>query len=117
MEITELQVNNYILFKKFGHGPGKVGQMMRGDFGRFNKAEYWPVLLTGEWLEKLGFIKEIDSDNDILYTKSFVQIVLSDTTFEYWLVTDSSIKTVIQYVHQLQNLYHALTGELLTSKL
>lgn len=52
---NELRIGNYILFKEYGEGGGKIGAMKRGDFGRFNDEEYHAIPLTPEWLERCGF--------------------------------------------------------------
>lgn len=79
-----------------------------------------PIPLTDEWLEKLGGLKdeygdvfiEVDSDSDMrlyLSTKHYIQLVQSYhcPMFDY---------EHIRYVHQLQNLFSALTGKELTIK-
>jgi hypothetical protein len=76
-----------------------------------------PIPLTEEWLLKFGFKKNIDtsySRNDIslfidkrLKTNLFLQENMND--FKWF-----GYECKIQYVHQLQNLYFALTGEELT---
>ena len=71
------------------------------------KAE--PIPLTEEWLVRAGFEKAIDSNlwvNDSYYQLTFnSQIGASLYEDEYW------IKSNIIYLHSLQNLYFALTGE------
>ena len=62
--------------------------------------EYKPIPLTEEWLVKLKM-----EHNESL-TKG-------NGTYWFTLITPH---TPITYVHQLQNLYHALTGEELTIK-
>jgi len=79
-----------------------------------------PISLTPEWLEKLGALKdeygdvfiEVDSDLDIrlyLSTRGYMQLVKSYhcPMFDY---------EHIKHVHQLQNLFFAITGEELTIK-
>jgi hypothetical protein len=80
------------------------------------------IPLTEEWLYKFGF-KNIDKgDNDyITYTDSnhdyYLQIDVRRKDGKY-LILDNSFDDLrafsmvdIMYVHQLQNLYFALTGE------
>lgn len=80
-----------------------------------------PILLTEEWLLKFGF--EL-SDND-LYSLGFIQNLLC---FPFWFRIEKSLECNleivnkcddeitsihiinIKYVHQLQNLYFAITG-------
>jgi len=67
-----------------------------------------PIPLTEEWLIKFGF----DGQDYNLFT-----IELSRNQFmilkDEWLIV---ISNNCKYVHQLQNLYFALTGEELTIK-
>jgi hypothetical protein len=88
-----------------------------------NKIEYKPIPLTEEWLLKLGFDK---LENDIpTYFKCFGNLIEDDYEYSFNIYVDSEQnyfitvfgrKIIIKHVHQLQNLYHALTGEELTIK-
>jgi hypothetical protein len=81
---------------------------------------YKPIPLTEEWLLKLGFkYKEWDNHFIIKNGDYFNSIKKYDDGWRY--NTDESeatcyYLTTIKYVHQLQNLYFALTGEELTIK-
>lgn len=75
-----------------------------------------PIPLTEEWLLKLGFEYRKEILFDGWYSKlinyNSIRIFKDENGFfKYY----SSI-TYIQHVHQLQNLYFALTGEELTIK-
>jgi hypothetical protein len=74
-----------------------------------------PIPLTEEWLLKFGFGRHhTDYANDIIYIKN----VPDNTEFE-WGVYPNELgsgiqiqnRNLLKYVHQLQNLYFALTGE------
>lgn len=74
-------------------------------------AEYYhyitPIPLTQDWLLKFGFILNpwgwvIKSNNDFGLT-------LSVKSFNYKVSGNNQVK--VKHVHQLQNLYFALTGE------
>lgn len=56
--------------------------------------DYRPIELTEDWLLKLGFEKEITNNGTIYYENENI-----------------SIEGELKHVHQLQNLYFALTGE------
>ena len=91
---------------------------------------YEPIPLTEEWLEKLGLIKrnqteelpeelqqpDIDEDGDIWYTwvKGVFNLEIQSNG-EIWFELYSHYKH-IKWVHELQNLYFALTEEELTLK-
>jgi hypothetical protein len=71
-----------------------------------------PIPLTEEWLVKLGFEK---TDRDVLFYEKRNLVV--EWLFERWTgrlyldAGDSARIIEVKYVHQLQNLYFALTGE------
>ncbi len=67
-----------------------------------------PIPLTEEWLLKFGF--EFDG---MFYQFNKHQIRLIGEEVPYWI--DSSYITNIKHVHQLQNLYFALTNKELTT--
>jgi hypothetical protein len=79
----------------------------------FEDAE--PIPLTSEWLQRLGF----EDDNHItVYDVSRRQpflfsICSTDKGFELF-GGEGPIGKAFNYLHQLQNLYFALTGEELT---
>ena len=69
-----------------------------------------PIPLTEEWLLKFGFIEL--PDGLFLHSMYSIAYDLSDNTVKVsdsWEFGDS-----VKYVHQLQNLYFALTREELT---
>jgi hypothetical protein len=70
-----------------------------------------PIPLTEEWLVRFGFEKSAFNEN-VYSNKS----IILDKRKLGWLLCDNSIDNLkhIEHVHQLQNLYFALTGEELT---
>ena len=70
-----------------------------------------PIPLTEEWLLKLGF-KKTEWDNFNSY-----RLMIGNNDYTIVLYSDGNcevgdiITCKIEYVHQLQNLYFALTGE------
>jgi len=83
-----------------------------------NNQDYQPIKLTEEWLLKFGFNK---LENDIpTYYKFFGDLILDNYEFSFniyvdwrlnYFITVFGRKITIKYVHQLQNLYSALTDE------
>jgi hypothetical protein len=75
-----------------------------------------PIPLTPELLDRCGFVKE-----GILYHYGKFSIAFGDTIitsdgrtyFNSWAILDHSPK----YLHQIQNIYHALTGNELEVKM
>ena len=82
------------------------------------KYKYSPIPLTEEWLVKFGFeedscnyYKIIENQEAVLYIDKL------DTTFAYGYPYECSGGDLkLKHVHQLQNLYFALTNEELTIK-
>lgn len=88
------------------------------------------IPLTEEWLRKLGFEKMLDSadpdygpiewtkEYEVSYQKSPAYIVLwpNEGGGNGSFLLDNYSSAPLHFVHQLQNLYFALTGEELTIK-
>ena len=81
------------------------------------------VPLTEEWLEKFRFVKEDSDVNDYeddyqeWYEKLFPVIgVLCQSDTKEYLFDEDTDTLRIKYVHELQNLYFALTSKELTIK-
>lgn len=71
-----------------------------------------PIPLTEEWLLRLGF-EQFKDGTKRFFNYSFMIQILEDRFAVY--VLDRIIKSVI-YVHELQNLHFAITGEELKTK-
>jgi len=119
MKLTaqDLRIGNYVQFP--------AGTIYKVDilYDSYKSLEYWkPIPLTEEWLLKLGFeyYKPLNHYrmvlNDIWFEIRVSDIfVFSFTNLNYDEENHMPPK-VIQRVHQLQNLYFALTGEELEIK-
>jgi hypothetical protein len=68
-----------------------------------------PILLTEEWLFKLGFEKLFENGTGYKYDKFNISFYGDVYGFNYYYS-----EYQIKYVHQLQNLYFALTQRELT---
>jgi hypothetical protein len=117
MKAIELRIGNWVFTNKTEY------QIELSDFSDWyndhNSHQYGefihPIPLTKEWLLKFGF-KAIDERG---YSK---EILIKDDRYTFNFVIfktndgyDNDVCLyVIKYVHQLQNLYFALTGEELT---
>jgi len=72
-----------------------------------------PIPLNEEWLLKFGFIKSKEG-----FYKNFIDLAFNDI-FKYWIVAEYDeidgqghlFRTKINFIHQLQNLYFALTEQ------
>lgn len=106
MDANELRIGNYAIYG------GNITQMNVGEFIHFVRfpETYSPVLLTEEWLLKLGFSKH--STNPFWFRKKQICISLVGAIeLISWDMQIFKIDTKVNHVHQLQNLYLALTGE------
>ncbi len=128
MDAKELRIGNY--FQAWG----KVVQVEgltptwiiydKGTECYINNKEINPIPLTEEWLLKLGFEKNIGVFDNIYYSKKLnndkycdLSLISSNASCDlgvYLFPYDPYF--VFESVHQLQNLYFALTGEGLTNK-
>ena len=134
IKANELRIGNFIYRQTLPVIPANfinkeiisVGKVDEDLFNDKIDCQFSPIPLTEEWLKKFGF--EWKSENKtwrIEYRIPFVDDgkriaihVWEDEVMGIWGVTlwevvpiDDVTPTVIKYVHQLQNLYHALTGQ------
>src|SRR5690606_21358009 len=124
MEATELRIGNYILDEE-----NEVRQVMEVsrtlistscDFTLLT-SEVKPIPLTDELLIKKGFIK--DTTNGTIWIDlqtHYLEFRYADGYYypnycQYCELSSESEQCVslnrIKYLHQLQNIYHALTGK------
>ena len=105
MKTNELMLGNYYL--SFGVDLKQVETLHKDKI----LIDFQPIQLTEKWLLKFGFKK--DWNGYFLGMLSF-----SKTKHNEFMicVNDLPIQKICKYVHQLQNLYFALTGEELTFK-
>ena len=79
-----------------------------------------PIPLTEEWLVKFGWGKDTEYDNTYLDNTSLKHNIMIYDTLNKVFMLETNSDTIefnhIKYVHQLQNLYHALTGNELEIK-
>ena len=75
--------------------------------------DFRAILITEELLEKLGF-KQNKFDKVFEVENCQIEIYFFDNDIKCTVCVDSVINKNIKHVHQLQNLYFALTGSELT---
>jgi len=116
MEAKEFRIGNVLNHKRSGvitiSALSKNTIWFENGFGAFEYAE--PIPLTEEWLLKAGFEKSFK--NDYWYSirigdKRLLISILGNIEIEKWDRTMIGFLSICEYVHQLQNLYFALTGE------
>lgn len=133
MDAKELRIGNFVTYKNnevIVTGVTNDPLIMfnidgQGYFGDHEK-EFNPIPLTEKWLIKFGFEKKQINTKNIglvdylspLDIQSDYGCTIDLDENQVWLrdCDGGKIGVQIQYVHQLQNLYFALTGEELTIK-
>ena len=72
------------------------------------------IPITPEWLERFGLITDKTDNVITLYENDCFSLRCScypEHRFQVWFESDYHESSInIEFVHQLQNLYHALTG-------
>ena len=126
MKAQELRIGNTFI-EKYSNtiihvtGLTDTGIYFTGSFEGKWQAE--PIKLTEEWLLKLGFYKWVDEKD--IFSNDHLSLYLMDKDFDVeageWYVGNDNRSNAgcyclrkIKYVHQVQNLYFALTDRELT---
>ena len=111
MKSNDLRIGNWIYFPMIKNNY----QIIRLDFDNKNENNYSPIPLTEDILLKCGFYQK----NNLFILKDItLQLINCGTEIDNHLgFVLLGFNNEIKYVHQLQNLYFALTGEELTIKL
>lgn len=119
MKESELRIGNLVYFKS---EDDDFAIELKFDFENgWNMNYIKPIPLTEEWLLKFGFIK---FDSEKIYAEWFLDFdgdlkykIMQDKRYDNTFIMTNEYKPIkLQYIHQLQNLYFALTGEELTTK-
>jgi hypothetical protein len=126
MKAEELRLGNLVSNMNPRHNDSILTIESIGDnhevnvfYRKYLLSELEPIPLTQEWLLKFGFTAKsiqhnfrIESDIDFQIS-SGQRVIQTNERSSFYL---EGYGTKINYVHQLQNLYFALTGEELTLK-
>jgi hypothetical protein len=118
MKATELRIGNYIQDKKDREITIiQVAHISEGLINYWMESVYQPIKLTDQWLEKLGFYLNDGED----FNHNFYYIPIGGSKLHInpkegvvWITRDKNIfnnPALIEHVHQIQNLYFALTGK------
>ena len=127
MKAEELRLGNYTEYNIIDEGRDEwiFNQVEISDLA--DPRDLRPIPLTEEWLLNFGFERDdedeayvgsglyIEDRNRDRYMSQEKRDSLKDS-FGVWFVNSGRLIRDIKYVHQLQNLYFALTGEELTIK-
>ena len=114
MKASELRIGNWVNFKDtpITNGNYKVMAMtelliIASNGGAGYPDEVSPIQLTEDWLLKFDFEYV---GNDMYVLGSFL-ITRDETDNVFYFDIDNPFSTPIHYIHQLQNLYFALTNQ------
>ena len=119
MRANELKVENYYIDICGSESVWKENSFEHYKTAKVDIKDLKPIPLTEEWLLKWGFFKEkeLTFTKEINENKQFSIVLYKNTnnwTFPYYHKVNTL--TSFKYIHQLQNLYFALTGEELKIK-
>ena len=109
MKANELRIYNYVL-AEVGLPSLNIHCILANDIVDISKGfvNVSPIPLTEEWLLKFGFTQ---CENEYWYEKGFFGISHEGCVNLQGRGNNEFVaEAVIKYVHQLQNIYYALTG-------
>ncbi len=122
LKANELRIGNYYMFADYeGIVYRSIQEIKHNQFGLIGDCDGTnfeickPIPLTQEWLVKFGF--KNDNDPDYFYLELPSGFIIHFTPFSSGISTyddgsqTNQLSIKLTYVHQLQNLYFALTGE------
>jgi len=111
MEARELRIGNYLDISNLRDNQEQVFKSCDWEMLRVNPHYFKPIPLTEEWLLEFGFEKTYPDGEDFFPTwkkRKFSIVHYGEQNNNEW-EHDESVEYM--YVHQLQNLYFALTAE------
>ena len=116
MKATELRIGNWVFDTSEKDNEPNVPRIVNEPITKQRCSWYEPIPLTEEWLLKFGFNKL--SDIWEFWKNSGWDLRQHKLENNWWLFYNGQDLDCVRidYVHQLQNLYFALTGEELTIK-
>lgn len=125
MKASELRLGNYVRLM-LNHSDYNEFAIELPDFNLIANNSlnhtYEPIPLTEEWMLKFGFVIRYFNQDETkpLFWKveknRHIDIYPHKEHNFYFFINSIQMSTPLKYVHQLQNLYFALTGEELTVK-
>lgn len=132
LKYTDLRVGNQIYWPQSQSSPDEVHTVRPGDFVTFQKYRYElrGVPINEDTLLDIGLTANHHKSQlkgEICYSKGYIpvdDIIIIQSEDGFYLGHDPScqdegayhISEKFYFIHQLQNLYHALTGEELMIK-
>lgn len=87
-----------------------IEQVIKIEKNKINACNYTffePIPLTEEWFNNYGLLKT----NGISFLLGCYEIIRSKDDMYWCVILKGGVIARLKYIHQLQNLYYALTGE------
>ena len=110
MKAAELRIGNWVMYSsKIKVNENKIRECVD------HPDRFAPISLTEEWLERFGIMQNT-------WFEDGSYMIKEDRGFGWEMYVRNAVKTkrisfaYFKHVHQLQNLYFALTGQELTIK-
>lgn len=112
MEAKELRMGNWV------KGKGNTRRITTIKAPHlYDVSQFEPITITEEWLYRFGFKEDLskldppETPNGNFWSEWVNGIITIDMPFYSFIFNYGEEEVQIKYVHQLQNLYFALTGE------
>lgn len=120
MKAQDLRIGNLVEIKDLKHAPKTwqvegVGNLVQLGGQLWSIEELKPIPLTEEWLERFGF-EQKDKSEDWVDNVGYMELGLNGDGYVMLERSYYHASQILLYVHQLQNLYYAISGEELTVK-
>lgn len=132
MKANELRIGNFIQHKDYknpvciqlflgltmANVDGAMLNFATDEIYDIELIEYEPIPITEKWLVRFGFERinqQYPHKKIYSLNKFYIKFDIKDSFF-YWAVYGANTDYKIELVHQLQNLYIALTGQELELK-
>lgn len=114
---NELRIGNYVNITYLLTGKNRVSTIGCQDIVKINDHmlqtfNYSPIAITKEWLLKFGFIPMHGTNGN--HYRLGLHFIMIDGLNDFYFMLGRGMTIEIKYVHQLQNLYFALTQTELT---
>lgn len=118
MKVQDLRVGNLLTynnkdFKVLEIHQGKIKAQSNKGIVEFNLSELQPVILTEQRLIEWGFTKS-EITKGKYYVEDYLEFTIEDNDWDnpsLNIFIDGKYITCVEFVHELQNLYYALTNE------
>ena len=111
MNANELRIGNW--YNWYADGKYYQFQVEPNDFTHGNMPNYKPIPITEDWLLRFGFEKSRLGYFTIFCGSNVMSVYCFDDFLRVQIVTQTI--STINHVHQLQNIYFALTQTELTA--